>query len=417
MLNEEQEKTQQKIELFLLDETKELVIAGRAGTGKTYIMQNIKFDTSLTIGGAFSHAAKNILKERIAECEVHTLAILTGKEKRQDFFKGTEKFQANENKDINNSKFVFVIDEASTLSKEDRDTLLKLYPNSKFIYIGDPYQLPPIEDSESIVFKLDNVCYLKKNMRTGGPILDYLNKLIEIIDNNGKQSDVYNLLKSTENQTLDNRSINIGMTISKFYNTYGEFIFLSYRDAQKNGFCNKFRRDILLYTDDYVEGEKLIANDAIFTDSHKVNNNEILIVKHFTTSKFTIQYPILYEGKLSFDNATILIYEILTDKGLITIPVNKTFLKEFQETCDALSRKLNPDDKKTLWKNWFKIKNKFSNVSYYYGITTHKAIGSTFANVIVDYNDIFNNGMSTKDKLTCFYTACSRASTNLNIII
>jgi ABC-type Na+ transport system ATPase subunit NatA len=72
---------------------------------------------------------------------------------------------------------------------------------------------------------------------------------------------------------------------------------------------------------------------------------------------------------------------------------------------------------KVLWKQWNKIFNdQFANVAYGNAHSVHKSQGSSFYNVFVDADDILNNPRLDEAK-RCLYTALSRASNELHIII
>lgn len=60
--------------------------------------------------------------------------------------------------------------------------------------------------------------------------------------------------------------------------------------------------------------------------------------------------------------------------------------------------------------------NPFANVNYGYAVTCHKAQGSNFYNVFVDIDDIIKNNKSDEKK-KCVYTALTRASNELHILI
>jgi hypothetical protein len=72
---------------------------------------------------------------------------------------------------------------------------------------------------------------------------------------------------------------------------------------------------------------------------------------------------------------------------------------------------------KDLWKLYYSLfMDPFSDIAYGYAITSHKSQGSTFGNVYVDVQNILANPNSNEAK-RCLYTAITRASTKLNLII
>ena len=59
----------------------------------------------------------------------------------------------------------------------------------------------------------------------------------------------------------------------------------------------------------------------------------------------------------------------------------------------------------------------FADISYGYGITVHKSQGSGYNNVYVHLRDIINKNNNDTESKQCMYTALSRASKNLNILL
>ena len=59
----------------------------------------------------------------------------------------------------------------------------------------------------------------------------------------------------------------------------------------------------------------------------------------------------------------------------------------------------------------------FADISYGYCITTHKSQGSTFSNVYVDMNNIILKNQNHEESYRCLYTAITRTSEKLNILI
>jgi ATP-dependent exoDNAse (exonuclease V) alpha subunit len=73
---------------------------------------------------------------------------------------------------------------------------------------------------------------------------------------------------------------------------------------------------------------------------------------------------------------------------------------------------------KPLWKQWNKIfVESFASVNYGYSITCHKAQGSSFFDVYVDLHDILLNTQRPVEAKKCAYTAATRTSNELNILI
>lgn len=70
-----------------------------------------------------------------------------------------------------------------------------------------------------------------------------------------------------------------------------------------------------------------------------------------------------------------------------------------------------------LWREWNKIfVEPFAKVNYGCSITTHKSQSSTYSTVFIDVDDILNNNSQNEAK-RCLYTALTRASNEVHLLI
>lgn len=94
--------------------------------------------------------------------------------------------------------------------------------------------------------------------------------------------------------------------------------------------------------------------------------------------------------------------------------LRKKILSEFYELRNTLDEYLITP----LNKNWYNIYIKpFAKVSYGGSITSHKSQASTYCNVFVDLDDIYDNNKNIDEMKRCLYTAMTRASSEIHIII
>ena len=99
-----------------------------------------------------------------------------------------------------------------------------------------------------------------------------------------------------------------------------------------------------------------------------------------------------------------LIRDTLTD---IKKYIDKNSLNKF--TTTLLNR---------MWEfYYFNYLDQFADISYGYCITTHKSQGSTFNIVYVDLPNIIDKNLDNKQKYQCLYTAVTRPSHQLNLLL
>ena len=127
---------------------------------------------------------------------------------------------------------------------------------------------------------------------------------------------------------------------------------------------------------------KKIDEEANEYEIYVLSNDTIQIHKK-------IEFEIIEEIK-KFRNDLLNQYKIISIDQLIIQPLYNEFYSKFI--------------------------NKFASVSYGYAITCHKAQGSNYKNVFVDFSDIVKNNNSDEMK-RCTYTAVSRTINTLHILI
>lgn len=93
------------------------------------------------------------------------------------------------------------------------------------------------------------------------------------------------------------------------------------------------------------------------------------------------------------------------------------FAKQMLYTYKTCPKQIDKLIIKPLWKQWNRVfVDSYANVNYGYSITCHKAQGSSFHDVYVDLDDILQNSRSVEAK-KCAYTACTRPSNELNLLV
>ena len=71
-----------------------------------------------------------------------------------------------------------------------------------------------------------------------------------------------------------------------------------------------------------------------------------------------------------------------------------------------------------LWEFYYNnFIDRFANISYGYCITTHKSQGSTYSNVYVDLFNIVTKNPDKNQQMKCLYTAVTRASKQINLLV
>ena len=136
-----------------------------------------------------------------------------------------------------------------------------------------------------------------------------------------------------------------------------------------------------------------------------INNENINIENEDITDESNILYVIHDDNTKILENNKM--------KSLEEIRKLKKELKNNPEYTKTIEKYI----LKQLWKEWNKIFNEpFANVNIGCSISCHKSQSSTYFNVFVDADDILNNPNNDEAK-RCIYTALTRASNEIHILI
>jgi hypothetical protein len=444
-----------------------MLIQGKAGTGKTFIVPEIihklqRQDPNLNIGvAALSNKAKKNLLEKLKEQGVgakgFSIAKLLGA-KRNDI---TGIFTYNKTKrppikDLD----IIIIDEVSML---DEYTLLEIFklkrPDAKVIFIGDIGQIGPIRSLTNDFYKADNnkkYLEIKEGTENKSPLFnldssfwkDYENLVwgynkdnIELLYERIRQGEESPILPYADifwensQKGIDASLIPTVSTDRKnIIRKEGSLLFTS-------NFNDLYRKMIPFYEEMLNDKNKDIIRFIAHTNNKRSEINERVHASLFGdnapeyaigelvifNSSFELSQDIIIDNAedgwitgispLMLDedsNCHYYVISIDTDEGMYYVPVLARNQKEnYRKYIDALeneaSKIRNYNDKLERYKYINKRKYKFADVDYGYALTAHKAQGSTYDIAVVDETNILENSfMSNSEKSEMIYTSLTR---------
>ena len=434
------------------------VIEGTAGSGKTFSVSRIiemylsqHFDRRICFSSTTNRSVKVSFKSTefrhpsLDFATIHKLLALKETvliDGSIDFF--PDKFIIPV---ISTYKVVF-IDECSQFSKKLWAYLAPHIDNGlKVIMIGDPYQTPPVKETDSIVFtdkfKRENnaaTFRLTKIVRQAAdnPIIEVASFVRDSIDrhiNLGQHYSYSNKIwqKDLGVQLLDrgDRKDNsyFDALLSHAYTSDnfkadGNFVkCVAWRNKTVNALNKAIRR--LIYGKGKLRRiepmERLITKQPVFDgqyDTVLINNGEQLEVIDFERQQESInngQYVLhYYDTKVRYydlyNNAVIKRINIPTDLGAIAFNEVSTIMAEH-----AKSFKPGTAMASTAWREFYKFQKSFANVGHDYAGTVHTCQGQTIQNTIVlDFDIQGNRKLIERNKI--LYTGITRASDRLFII-
>lgn len=436
MLNDEQKAAIEKIKTFCHSTDRQMVFGGYAGTGKTtvtrFVLDYLDNTSLKTICCAPTNEAVRVLSVqsgRDYEATIYGLLglVLVQEDDSTPHLRVMGECRA---KDYD----VVIIDECSMIPSNLYimiDSMLNQFSHVKIVYIGDPAQLPPVNEQESKVFMIhpSRWAFLSKIQRTAAnnPIIKYATLIRE---NLLSPVDVFPHVSEVNEET--GHGVTFFDDREKFLTTMYEYFktedfknnpnyvrAMAYTNAAVNALNKRIRTEI--YGDgigEYVEGEIIMVDVPIMDETgynilYTVGERlRVLDIELMDDEPLGIKYwsakVVNYEAKTSAQTTTHINivhqnYEEKYRQGLTKL------------ATEAKKREIELGNKKDAWKPYFSRKHKFSWVKYIYAITVHKSQGSTYTNAFVVNKDMDKLRWNHSERNRLKYVAFTRPSQKLFI--
>ena len=492
-LNEGQQAAHDRVVQYVTGEGENLpritLIQGYAGTGKTFTVNRIietlkswsnkqKYDKKLTIAAtAPTHKAVRVMRKNaelgsnVMYATLHSLLKLKPK---NDEKTGKKIFvRSTDPADGKGEANVIFVDEVSMLgdksplfvgiasdpkiNPKDEEVglwsslmeLLEEDSSIKLILLGDPVQIPPVNEVDSPVFLHPakygiEVLELTESMRQAGdnPILDYATEIRNTYKNRtiGVTS---RLVNETGIQTLAVMDTSdIDEILEKLFGS-PEFAadadhmkVIAWTNKTVDAFNNKIRRMLYAVPDGMLSlpllmnGEKLILDERYLvpdTNGFALPTNEELEVVSYEVIRKAVRYkiwtpmgyseksinPQMYKTKARFRTIKghwqeVLLY-IVHERSVMEV---KNMLEAVRKSCFSAPFGM---DRTDMWKHFFYLEGIFAKIKYNYAVTAHKSQGSTYTNCMLIMWDIIKNP-KLEERNRIIYVGATRAKKILYIV-
>ena len=444
VLNTQQESAIADMLKFLKsDEADMFTLKGFAGTGKTTTIQFLldrMTENGLTERFVFTaptHKAVKVLRrmaERAGiEVAFSTIHSLLGLKIKLVGDKQLLEPQKRRNKDPMNSVDIIVVDECSMIGSElfkhIQDSLKKY--DVKYIFMGDPAQLPPVGEKESQTFEATPCrASLTQVMRQRGenPVLGVCTDIREAFLRGDMR-----LPKITPGMA-DDGSIGVSVMVGDLFSEWMPIAFSheKFNDnpdrfrvvAWRNDTVNRINAMIhdwrypecatWLATGEPITFVKPMMNMSLLNQRSDVPGDEILVQTDFEAEIIDCQPTVRKEFPdvpcwlvtVAVETGERLTFYALDNDGIVTRNA------VMQLIAAENKRVIKAGDKKADWWPYYQLQQSFAEIRPAYCMTAHKSQGSTFENVFVDVMDIWANP-NKHEAMQCLYVACSRASHHL----
>lgn len=416
-------------------EAQDCVIVGKAGTGKTYFVSNIveyiisRRHRAKILMCAFTHEAVKVMMNKV-EFEHSNLSYSTAHSALAKKAKkvGRDIVYVNDpNKPPPVSEYDYVfVDEISMLPASLQEDFLKYRKDSsKFIWVGDFNQIPPVNALQCDLHKASNydyyiTLYEIKRQTDGNPIIQLANELLATKSFNydepinlNEAGDGYVIYDSKD---ADERDMYIEILEHYFTSDQAKESdyfcrALSYTRKRATG-ANKYIRGKRMGDDHDLEplviGDKLLTHQPIMDDDEKIiatNNSNLTVTKAYAKATEVAGNTLRYFDILCKDSAGVAIKFNALDPA--SRPELQSALNDIAEAAKNNTR---------LWGTFHKLKNAFPVYDYAYAMTTHKSQGSTYYATFLDLRD-FKYCRDQATTISLMYTAITRASNRLFILL
>lgn len=310
-----------------------------------------------------------------------------------------------------------VVDECSMISQElweyFIDESLTFYPRRhRFILMGDPAQLPPVNESESMAFSHECLSAILTEVKRYGGAIGQLAATLRSDLGAAELPVVETDVESSKGVWACDRPTWEAGLIKAFqsegYIQNPAFCrALAWRNKRVDYLNDKIRA-ALGHTEDYAIGERLIAM-APYGEGGSVilpNATEATVIRFFKGS--SNGWPVWY-----------LTLQIDDMSWQVTVPVLQNAAKR------AFEHDLTQLRKEKRWSKYWDLRESFAQMNYAYALTIHKSQGSTFTHVFADFNDITANrrknrrrsdGALVMERNQLAYVAATRASDRLFVL-
>jgi exodeoxyribonuclease V len=384
--------------------------SGFAGTGKTFCMREVLARSAgsrvkFSFTAPTNKAAKVLRGITGKACTIYSLLGL-----RIDKSGELKQLVTGKKTDLSDVDVIF-IDEASMVNRNLFDILEKECANfnTKVVFMGDIAQLPPVKETHSPVWDIGVGVQLTRVMRHDNQILtlatsirEVMNSLtpsINIKNDNDAAGGVWKVTKSDFKQEL------FAAAARGDFADGSKSKAIAWRNVRVGEYNDLIRHAIFgaeATPGFYLPGDRIVAAGPCERgDEILMNTDDEAIVEGATNCK----HPM--EPKY---NAIELKCRTELNKVIRLLVIHPSSAEQFNNDSQQIAHDARANSR--LWKQFWSHQELFHQIKYGYALTAHRAQGSTYETVFVDYGDILYN-RNRKEAFQCLYTACTRPTTRL----
>lgn len=383
-----------------------LLLEGPAGSGKTTCLREMLSQvTGNVVMTAPTNKAVKVIEQAVPETHAVTIYALLGLHLMADGeFKQIGGMHTSQ--DLTGIDLV-VIDEASMIGRKLAgyiDAVAEYNPNTRWILMGDRWQLPPVKETMSPIWEFENRIELQTVMRADNQILAMANHVRSLIAGTGTLSikDDYDerggvfVPKDFQKAILDD---------AEAFRT-GEAKAIAWRNAAVDRMNAAIRRELLgsEAENKWCVGERVtLLEPAIGEDgtSTRAYTDEEGVIESIVEAKNPIWR--------SFKCWHFTVY--MEDHRRVHLwTLHDSDRAKYDKHLAHLVEKAKVERK--VWRDFWKFKEAFHSIRHAYATTAHRSQGSTHIRTYVNWRDILANPKRS-EAMRCLYVAVSRPKQKL----
>lgn len=423
------------------DKAGDMFISGLAGTGKTWaladLMEHCRINEINGTATAYTNKAVEVLSMKL-DVKATTMTLHAFLKKRpginEEARKSSELNISIVNKDLIEQADVLFVDEFSMIGGKDHRSIKELQYKTdgsvdmKVVYLGDPNQLPPIQDEQTVKSYGDYDLRLTKIHRQAGdnPLIGTLMKLNDCINVGQYQELVmHETLVRTPVISKKFKELNSTKIILGYTNASVEQmnIAIQGRDdvrVEDDVFCptHKEYYKILNLVDPgnvmsiLNNAKEEVARDCKFRTIDRLQNLNIDFVEVREIDKPDRVIPVVF-GHSSFNKKVKALADGAINSNL-EILRNYPNLKLSGVTQWCRNNKADnylAQIRNKAWSDYMLFKTCVACIDFPHATTIHKSQGSTYEAVFIDYQDVLlARARGDREFCRLLYVAVSRAA-------
>jgi ATP-dependent exoDNAse (exonuclease V) alpha subunit len=410
-----------------------VALSGAAGTGKTYLTTAIvehlhqKYHITIT---APTHKALRVIAftmyhNGITSISTKTIHSFLNIKLFTDYDKGIQKFVPEKTKKDVDKTDILIVDESSMVSDDLYGFIMDAIEQERVkavLFVGDYYQLLPIDSGKNSVFDIRHQYKLKEIVRQAKE--SYIIKIASAARHCIKTKK-FTDLKTFFKQNMD---VNIAFFhnqeafLEDFYQETGwserDQVIASFKNSDVDSYNRMVRSKYwsekgIINPPALLEGDRIIFQSAYSVGGVlKYSNNEEIILSCARKKHSDILNIEYWECKDADEAETQEIIKIVDPKSI------SIFNDKLDKIAKMARKERDYKKRKKMWENFFALKEFFADVKYTYASTIHKLQGSTYETVYIDLFGLAGNKYINLDQLyRLVYVAMTRASKDIKILI